>query len=160
MPQAAFGPGDDRDFRQVKRALDWPQMWFLLALALTGLSTTLLDLQNHPLAGGLLGMIGAMVFFGAAVQMRRARTTLNPRGQPSRLVTGGFFAHSRNPIYLGNVVMILGLALWIGAPLGVLVAGGFVWLVTERFIRVEEVRLRDGFGAEFDAWADHVRRWV
>lgn len=135
-------------------------MWFLLALALTGLSTTLLDLQNRPLAGALLGMAGAVVFFGAATQMRRGRTTLNPRGQPTRLVTGGFFARSRNPIYLGNVVMILGFALWIGAPLGLLVAAGFAWLVTERFIRGEEARLRASFGQAFEIWAGHVRRWL
>lgn len=160
MPQASDNAGMAGAFGRVKRALDWPQVWFLLALALTGLSTTLLNLQNHPLAGALLGAAGAAIFFGAAMQMRRAQTTLNPRGQPARLVTGGFFAVSRNPIYLGNVVMILGLSLWLGAPLGVLVAGGFVWLVTERFIRGEEARLSSSFGPEFERWAGHVRRWI
>lgn len=155
MDQAARGA-----FGKVKRALDWPQMWFLLALALTGLSTTLLNLQNLPLVGALLGAVGAAVFLAAAVQMRRAQTTLNPRGQPSHLVTTGLFAVSRNPIYLGNLLMILGLALGLGAPLGLLVAAGFVRIVTRRFILVEEAMLRAAFGPAFDRWAGHVRRWM
>jgi protein-S-isoprenylcysteine O-methyltransferase Ste14 len=70
------------------------------------------------------------------------------------------FEISRNPIYLGNVIMILSLALWIGAPIGILVAAGFVKLVTMRFILAEEDRLRTTFGQDFDDWARRVRRWI
>jgi protein-S-isoprenylcysteine O-methyltransferase Ste14 len=144
----------------VKRALDWPQAWFVLALALTGASTALLNLQGWPMGGVVLLGLGLGVFAAAVVQMRRAMTTLNPRGQPSRLVTSGVFEISRNPIYLGNVIMILSLATWIGAPIGVLVAAGFAKLVTMRFILAEEDRLRATFGQAFDDWAGRVRRWI
>lgn len=144
----------------MKRALDWPQAWFVLALALTGASTALLDLQGWPMGGAALLVAGLGIFAAAVAQMRRARTTLNPRGQPSQLVTAGVFRLSRNPIYLGNLLMILSLALWIGAPLGALVAAGFVIVVTRRFITVEEGRLRATFGSAFDDWAVRVRRWL
>jgi protein-S-isoprenylcysteine O-methyltransferase Ste14 len=120
----------------------------------------LLNLQGWPLGGVVLLVVGLGIFAAAVAQMRRARTTLNPRGQPSQLVTAGVFRLSRNPIYLGNLLMILSLALWIGAPLGALVAAGFVIVVTRRFITVEEGRLRATFGSAFDDWAVRVRRWL
>ena len=56
----------------MKRALDWPQAWFVLALALTGASTALLDLQGWPVGGAALLVAGLGIFAAAVAQMRRA----------------------------------------------------------------------------------------
>ncbi|HEU4628935.1 MAG TPA: isoprenylcysteine carboxylmethyltransferase family protein [Gemmatimonadaceae bacterium] len=76
------------------------------------------------------------------------------------LVTGGFFAHARNPLYLGNLLVLFGLFLihnnpWvyaIGVPFFVL---GYVGIVA-----AEEHFLRGKFGAAYDAYARDVPRWI
>lgn len=120
-----------------------------------------------PLLGGFdrtlglaLGLAGGGLMAVAVVQMGLARTTVVPRRAPNALVTTGIFALSRNPIYLGDALVLAGACLWFEAipalPLVVL----FMAVIQRRFIRGEEAVLRAHFGAEFDAWAAHTRRWA
>lgn len=145
---------------RVKTLLDWPQAWILAALVLILLLDGVWSLQNQPLAGGLLVLAGVGLMLAAVAQMRRARTTVNPRGQPAALVTGGVFRLSRNPIYLGDVLVLLGVTLWLATPPGLLVVAGMVPLLTRRFILPEERRLAARFGAAFTGWCGRVRRWL
>ncbi|MBL9061565.1 MAG: isoprenylcysteine carboxylmethyltransferase family protein [Tabrizicola sp.] len=96
----------------------------------------------------------------AVVQMSLARTTVIPRRSPSALVTSGLFSLSRNPIYLGDGLILTGAILWLDAVLALPLLFSFVWLIQTRFIRDEETRLTEAFGPEFDLWAAHTRRWV
>ena len=89
-----------------------------------------------------------------------ARTTVIPRRNPAALVTGGVFRLTRNPIYLGDAALLTGAILWWDAPAALPLVPAFVWLITRRFIRDEEARLRAAFGADFDRWAARVRRWL
>lgn len=139
---------------------DWPPVWLLAGLALTGFSARLWALQALPQVGVALVLAGLALMMGAAVQMVLARTTVNPRGQPAALVTGGLFRISRNPIYLGDALVLLGATLWLGAPLGILVLAGFVAVITRRFIAPEEARLQAAFGAAYADWARITRRWL
>ncbi len=144
--------------------LDWPPVWTLSGLALIWV------LALIPLPGGF-GVFGpglalaclalALWLMGRAVlQMARLRTTVNPRGQPRVLVTDGVFGLSRNPIYLGDALLLLAAAFWTDSLAGLLVVAGFVWIVTARFIRVEEARLVDTFGVTAEEWFGRVRRWI
>jgi protein-S-isoprenylcysteine O-methyltransferase Ste14 len=96
---------------------------------------------------------------GAAAQMVLARTTVIPRRDPSSLVTTGLFAWSRNPIYLSDLIILMGAILWLDAILALPLLVGFVWLIETRFVRDEEARLTAAFGPEFDLWAARTRRW-
>lgn len=145
---------------RLKFLLDWPQVWFLAGLALMWLSARLWALQNMPQVGGALALAGGGLMLVAAVQMWAARTTVNPRGQPRALVTGGVFRISRNPIYLGDALVLLGATLALGAPLGLAVLAGFVAVISARFIAPEEARLAAAFGPAYRAWADRTRRWL
>ena len=80
--------------------------------------------------------------------------------RPDALVTTGPFAISRNPIYLADALILMGLSLRWDAPIGVLLVPAFVWLITRRFILAEEARLSDHFGAAFDAYRKDTRRWL
>ena len=75
-------------------------------------------------------------------------------------MTEGVFAISRNPIYLGDVFVVLAAAFWWEAPLGLAVAAGLVWVVQDRFIAPEEERLAEKFGDEAAVWFGRVRRWI
>jgi protein-S-isoprenylcysteine O-methyltransferase Ste14 len=103
------------------------------------------------LAGWLLLVVGVILGPGSALSFGIKRTTLNPVGQPSRLVTGGAFRLTRNPMYLGLAIAYAGLALifgWLGPlfllPLPLVFLNALV-------IPFEEDRLRRAFGDSFDA---------
>lgn len=117
------------------------------------------DWQSGP--GWALVAAGAVLMAWAAGTMARARTTVIPHEQPSRLVTAGPFAVTRNPIYLADVLVLTGLCLVFGAPLAALpLAAGFVAVISARFIQPEEARLAAAFPEAFAAYRRRVRRWL
>jgi len=96
----------------------------------------------------------------AVAQMALARTTFIPRRDPAALVVGGVFRVSRNPIYLGDALILTGAILYWGAWLALPLVPLFGVWITRRYILDEEARLRRGFGAGFDDWAARVPRWI
>ena len=145
--------------------LDLPPIWltgFLVAgwgieRWLPGLKMSLGLLRG---LGGLLILIGMVLMVLAAFEMRRWRTTIIPHQQPSALVASGVFRFSRNPIYLGDALVLTGAILWWGQPLAIPLIPIFVWVITSRFIKPEEARLRAGFGDDFAEWREMTRRWL
>jgi protein-S-isoprenylcysteine O-methyltransferase Ste14 len=146
------------------RRLDYPPLWLLLFLALAWAQSALWPTpwagDWAAAAGGLLALAGAGLMAAAVPPFLRARTTILPHRQPSALVTSGVFRLSRNPIYLGDVLILAGLAIrWQAWP-ALLLVPVFVRLLTRRFIEPEEARLRAAFGPAFEAWAGRTRRWI
>lgn len=152
------------DRRDSMLHLDWPPAWTAGAVALAwGLGLLL----PWPVLGGLgraLGAVLVLAGFGlmglAAAQMMLARTTVIPRQMPSALVTGGIFRFSRNPIYLGDALIVAGALLWFQVPWALPLVLVFARIIESRFILDEESRLRSSFGAEFEAWAARTGRWA
>ena len=144
-------------------AIDLPPIWLighLLAAWLIGsLVPPMLGEAIRALGGAIAGL-GVLLMALAIREMVRARTTVIPRRAPTALVTTGVFAISRNPIYLGDALVLLGAVLWWDAVLALPVVASFVSVITARFIRDEEARLTEAFGPEFDLWAARVRRWL
>jgi protein-S-isoprenylcysteine O-methyltransferase Ste14 len=144
------------------RDIDIPPTWLALHLA----AAWVLSLISPAvfggfgrIAGALLVVVGLGLMALAVLQMARHRTTVIPRRDPSALVTTGVFGQSRNPIYLGDALILLGAILWWDALLAVPLVAAFVWLIQTRYIRDEEARLTLAFGPEFDLWASRTRRW-
>jgi protein-S-isoprenylcysteine O-methyltransferase Ste14 len=103
---------------------------------------------------------GAALVLWPAVLFRAADTTIVPFRESSALVVRGPYRFTRNPIYLGMVVFLFGVALLLGSASPFAVIPPF-WLVLDRrFVRAEEAMLRLRFGAEFDAYCARVRRWL
>jgi protein-S-isoprenylcysteine O-methyltransferase Ste14 len=143
--------------------IDLPPVWLAAHLALAyGLS--LVPLRFFGGAGQWLGaalvMTGVALMLAAVVEMTLARTTVIPRRNPASLVTTGIFRVSRNPIYLGDALVLTGAILWWDAGLALPLVAVFVWLIRTRFILDEEARLTTAFGPEFDLWSQRVRRWI
>lgn len=116
---------------------------------------------QRPLAGVVL-LAGLALLGVAAWTMFRARTTVNPLRpeQATHLVTGGLFAFSRNPIYLGDALILLALAIGFGNGLAFLLLPLFVWWIGRFQIAPEERALERLFGAEYRAYCARVRRWL
>jgi protein-S-isoprenylcysteine O-methyltransferase Ste14 len=110
---------------------------------------------------GLLCAVPAVLLAapGARALVRR-RTTLDPYGQPSSLVTSGPYRYTRNPLYLGLACIVLGVALWLGSLAALLVVPLFVRAISVMFIHREEAALAAAFGSAFDEYCRRVRRWL
>lgn len=152
-----------REPGSVIRWVDIPPVWFLVALfAIFGLSRF-----GGPefgawasSAGWIVLIVAIVIFVWAVLEMRRAKTTVIPHRTADHLVTTGPFRFSRNPIYLADVLLLVAFSLFWQAPVGVLVALSFAVWISHHFIRGEEKRLRESFGAEFDAFRKRTRRWI
>ena len=78
---------------------------------------------------------------------------------PERLVTSGPFAWSRNPMYLGHIIFLLGLTLTLQSPLAAAIAvGTAVWFQSR--VRRDERRLEERFGRAYQEYRARVRRWI
>jgi protein-S-isoprenylcysteine O-methyltransferase Ste14 len=108
---------------------------------------------------GLVGM-GIMMAFAAERQFRRVGTTVNPFGQPTTLVTEGWFRYSRNPMYLSLALILMGAWITLGSlspALGVIV---YLFITDRWYIPQEEKRLTATFGMEYESYRMRTRRWL
>ncbi len=110
--------------------------------------------------GGVLVGGGILLMLLAVYEFRRFRTTVIPHRQASALVQSGIFSRSRNPIYLGDALILAGLILRFDAVLSLPLIPIFVWAIEKHFIILEEDRLRRAFHADFARYERKVRRWV
>lgn len=118
--------------------------------------------QLQPLIAVLLLVAGLALMVAAAAAIVSAGTTINPL-RPSRtssLVTSSVFRLSRNPIYLGDLLILLALAVWLGNLFNILPVGVFVWYINRYQIAPEERALTTLFGASYVDYCARVRRWL
>ena len=143
-----------------------PPIWALICVVATLAISWLLGWPELP--GLPLPMLGiALAFFPwvlpvwAVLMFRRAGTEIDPTSPTNRaLVVDGPYRYTRNPMYLGLVLVTLGIAIGIGAwpmflaPIAVFATANWV------HIPFEEAKMRRQFGAAFDAYTARVRRWI
>lgn len=120
---------------------------------------------DFPFQNVLAIVLGAtgLAFDGAAIAAFFAvRTTVNPMapGSTSSLVTSGLYRVTRNPMYLGLLLILSGVAVYIGNPLALTVIAGFIAYITRFQIMPEEALLRQKFGADYTLYCARVRRWL
>ncbi|WP_037255586.1 methyltransferase family protein [Roseobacter sp. SK209-2-6] len=143
-----------------------PPIWLLGAVLLAWAQSYYLPLGLGfgAVVGGLLGGLlvggGILLMVLALIEMRRFRTSIHPHGQPSQLVQSGIFSRSRNPIYLGDLLLLAGLILRFDAVLSLPLIPVFAWILEKRFIEVEEKRLRFTFRQDWARYEKKVRRWL
>jgi protein-S-isoprenylcysteine O-methyltransferase Ste14 len=145
------------------RQWESPPTWLLLFIALAWLQSRYLPLVP---AHGAMRLVGALLVFGgiallgaAVLQFRAHQTTILPREVPRAMITTGVYAHSRNPIYLADALILAGCALrWDAAAL--ILVPAFMAAIQTRFIVGEEVGMRAAFGGAYAAYVASVRRWI
>jgi len=110
----------------------------------------------------MLFLIGLLIMLSAAFSMSRAQTTINPL-TPERsknLVTHGIFKRTRNPIYLADAIILIGMVFWFGQLLGILVVAAFIWYTNRVQIPTEERILSTLFGESYQTYCQNVPRWL
>ena len=107
-------------------------------------------------AGGLLVAVTAIKQFG------EAETTVNPLKpeEATALVDTGIFGRTRNPMYLGLLLVLTGWVVWLQSAGNIIVLLFFVIYITEMQIKPEEAILRKLFGQSYVDYCDRVRRWI
>lgn len=146
--------------------LDLPPIWLAVFIALAWMQSTMLPMGLSfwqgwaDFAGGLCVGAGVLLMMLAFVEFRRHATSVIPHQTPSSMIQSGIFSRTRNPIYLGDVLVLAGLILRWDAVLALPLVPIFVWVIEKRFVIPEEDRMRRVFRAEFAQYASRVRRWV
>jgi protein-S-isoprenylcysteine O-methyltransferase Ste14 len=117
---------------------------------------------GHRVAAIALVLVGVAVAVAGVVQFRLAKTTVNPMvpSRASSIVASGVFRLSRNPMYLGMALALLGLSAWRSTLPGYALVPLFCLYMTEFQIKPEERVLLARFGQEFSAYMAKVRRWL
>lgn len=138
----------------------------VLALALLGLAY-LLDrvvsgppIVHFPLTAAVLGATGAVLGLSGVAIFRSRRTSVLPWGAPTVLVTIGPYEWTRNPMYLGLLTAVSGVALAFGSLPMILAPAGFFYVINRVHIPAEEDRLKAAFGDAYLAYRDRVVRWL
>jgi protein-S-isoprenylcysteine O-methyltransferase Ste14 len=144
-----------------------PPLWMLVFAALMwGLNrycpiSTLVATPWNRL-GWCLIAIAPVAPLTAIAQFRRARTTINPieLARVTTLVTTGIYRWTRNPMYLGLSVLLVGWAIVLGTLSPFVLPPLFVLLMTQIQILPEERALREHFGDEYERYCRQVGRWL
>ena len=111
-------------------------------------------------AGIGVAVIGLCMNLWSASHFRFRGTTMNPHGEPMSLATTGLYRITRNPMYLGMSLVLVGFGVWLGELAPFLIPPGFVWLVTRRFIVAEEQVIENVFGPVYLSYKNRVPRWL
>jgi protein-S-isoprenylcysteine O-methyltransferase Ste14 len=123
-----------------------PPAWLLIALTAVAAIAALVPGEWPPAPWNLLGLVplclGLALALAAERQFVRAGTPVRPFTPAAALVTGGTFRLSRDPMYLGIVVLLAG------------------WWIHRRFVAREERLLEERFGEQYRAYCVRVRRWL
>jgi protein-S-isoprenylcysteine O-methyltransferase Ste14 len=117
----------------------------------------------YPLALAIsLAAIGIVIAAIAGRQFGIAQTTVNPLSpeKATSLVSTGIFGLSRNPMYVGLLLMSLGWAVWLGSLTNIVVIALFVFVITSLQIKPEEKAMRSLFGDDYEDYCRRVRRWI
>lgn len=121
---------------------------------------------GSPSAEHLLGAIGIVfALLGQAIRFVTIGFEYIHRGgkdghvYAGRLVTRGVFGLVRNPMYIGNALIVIGMTMYLGAPLGYLVLIPFFLFVYQALVAAEEVYLREKFGSEYATYCANVNRF-
>ena len=142
-----------------------PPIWTLVYVLVVTAISWFFDWSNVPglpLATlGILLVVISWILPGAIVLFRREGTEIEPTSPTNRkLITSGPYQFTRNPMYLGLVILTLGIAIWVGAwpmfgaPVALFATANWV------HIPFEEAKMRRQFGPIYDDYVARVRRWI
>ena len=109
-----------------------------------------------------LGVMGLSLGIMGVTQFRIAQTTPNPQAleKVSSLVTSGVYQYSRNPMYVGLVLILLGWAFYLSHFLAFVLLPIFILYMTRFQIQPEEQMMARKFGKTYQDYLNKVRRWI
>ncbi|MEP1033827.1 isoprenylcysteine carboxylmethyltransferase family protein [Ekhidna sp.] len=144
-----------------------PVVIFFLSLGITFAAYYLFPaliykFEYQTLISRIFLSLGVLIAFSGIISFRLKGTTVDPTkpDKASSLVTVGIYKYTRNPMYLGMGLVLLGGIIRIGSPLAFSGLIFFVWYITTFQIKPEEQALLKIFEKDYDDYCERVRRWL
>ena len=144
-----------------------PPLAMLLAAVLMWLAALALPALDFPLEArgpiaAAVALAGVVIASVAFFQFRHAGTTVNPMkpADSAALMTHGIYRYSRNPMYVGDALMLIGWALWLANAAALALVALFVVYLNRYQIAPEERALGTRYGAAYTEYCRVVRRWL
>lgn len=142
-----------------------PPVLFIL-FALTMILLHILHLSPSLITGGVR-LLGVPIFIAALTLSIFGSRLFKTRGaniqtfeEPTALVTDGPFRWTRNPMYLGFVLALLGIAIGLGSLIPFILVLVFLVICDHWYIAIEEKAMLLKFGTRYEAYQKQVRRWI
>ena len=114
----------------------------------------------YKLIAGVSIVIGFTVMTWAWLQFRKSDTAVCPTSKSSLIVTHGVYKYSRNPMYLGMLIMLTGASLLMGTIPAMFAPIGFFIIIDKVFVPFEEEKLLSFFGDVYSTYFAQTRRWL
>lgn len=143
-----------------------PAQWVLAAILAVVLARAFPEwafpFAGHRALAVVLALAGVASGLAGVFAFRQARTTIDPHrpGDARAVVRTGIYRFTRNPMYLGLLLTLLGVAAWLAHPLALLCAAALMVTLTRLQIKPEERILTALFGAPYEDYLRRVRRWL
>ncbi|UCH66733.1 MAG: isoprenylcysteine carboxylmethyltransferase family protein [Ignavibacterium sp.] len=119
-------------------------------------------LLNFPVTsiGIVLFVSGAMMAIKEKKRFARVKTNIKTFDKPDKLLTDGLYKYSRNPMYLGFVIALMGVWLLLGSLSPLLMVLIFIFITNTGYISFEEKMMGDTFGELYFAYKNKTRKWI
>jgi protein-S-isoprenylcysteine O-methyltransferase Ste14 len=148
-----------------RKLWDTPPLYLTLAILLMiALHFGLPFARIVPWPWSLLGVVVMLAGIALAIwgerRFERAGTAVRPFAPSSALVEDGPFRFTRNPMYLGMLLVLAGLFVLLGTLSPLVVLPAFFWLLQARFVVYEEAHMQNHFGSRYQDYRRRVRRWL
>ena len=112
------------------------------------------------LFGILILIIGISLVYISLRKLSKMKTTFIPDGKPEKLVMDGPFRFSRNPIYLGMLLILVGVSISLQSFSSLMISIVFGLIINFTWIKHEEKKLEDIFDSEWEEYSKRTRRWL
>lgn len=121
-----------------------------------------ISFAHQALVAVIFFILGIAVMVSAILTFRQLQTTVNPLQpyQATALATSGVFGFSRNPMYLGMLLILMAISLALGAVASLLLLPAFVTYISLFQIQPEEEAMRELFPDQYNDYCKKVRRWI
>jgi len=142
-----------------------PPILALLMIGLVYLSSLAIEplVFDYQASLSILFVIGGLASALPSFRLfARYKTTISPftPSETAVLITEGMYRYSRNPMYLGLLLLIIASTIWFGTWLGIVISTIFVLLINFLQVIPEEEALLEIFGEEYEEYKNKVRRWI
>ena len=135
---------------------------FALAIYFSSRYFIVIEIPMRSILSSIFIILGIFVTFSSARIFKKKETTVNPMkpDQATTLVTDGMFKITRNPMYLGMLLLLFGLSVFKGLIAGFIFLPLFALYITIFQIIPEEEAMLNLFGEDYKSYSNKVRRWL